>query len=47
MGEKESVICFTFVFMYYYFIVSLCSLIKLVNILRKYAASKQQHFKKD
>ena len=51
MVKNESVIYFTFVVVCYYLNffknASLRSLIKLVNILRKYAASELQHFKKD
>ena len=45
MGKKESVIYFTFVVVCYFFKYALlCNLIKLVNILRKYATSEQQPF---
>ena len=47
MGKKESVIYFTFVVVLlidFLKSASLCNLIKLVNILRKYAASEQKRF---
>ena len=47
MGKKESVSYFTFavVLIFDFFkCASLCNLIKLVNILRKYAASEQKRF---
>ena len=47
-GKKESVIYFTFFVVCYFFIsfkyALLCNLIKLVNILRKYAVSERKRF---
>ena len=48
IGKKESVIEFTFVVLFYYYIsfkyASLCNLIKLEDILRKYAESEHKRF---